>query len=266
MPDSPRSDYGAFITHRASAGQTGGRWLTEQTWHSSWVEWRAQCSHPPIICVNLALSEYPRGSYTMTRFITLAFLAASAVLLTIGCASDEAAKNKNDDGLQSFGGPSVSTTEEDGLIVERFTLDDDDKPDVIKYFEEYADPDDKSITKRRLRKKEVDVNSDGKIDIIRNYDKLGTLTAEKLDVDLDGTPDTLSYFDNGDLVKKESLSRDGSEVVETRFYSSGKIIRVEKDLNKDKKIDYWEYYEEGTLDRVGRDIDADGRADSWTRR
>jgi antitoxin component YwqK of YwqJK toxin-antitoxin module len=202
----------------------------------------------------------------MTRFITFVFLAASATALAIGCASDESGETKDDSGLGSFNGPKSTTSEEDGLIVERFTLDDDDKYDVVKYFEEYPDPEDDSITKRRLRKKEVDVNSDGNIDIVRHYDKLGTLTKEHLDVDLDGNTDTLSYFDNGDLAKKEHLAQDGKKVTETRFYSDGTIIRIEKDRNDDQKIDYWEFYEEGTLDRIGRDMNADGRADSWTRR
>lgn len=196
-----------------------------------------------------------------------AFVGLVAVLAagSAGCGSDEAAKKGRADGLENLG-PRLTTTEEDGLIVERYTLDDDDKPDVVKYFEEYPDPEDESVIKRRLRKKEVDVNSDGKIDIVRLYNKNGTLLKEHLDVDLDGHADTVSYFDNSELAKKELLSEDASEVVETRYYSDGKLLRVEKDLNKDEKVDYWEFYEEGTLDRIGRDIDADGRADSWTRR
>ncbi len=201
----------------------------------------------------------------MTRFLALVGLTALVVSFSAGCGSDEAAKNKREDGLENLG-PSFTTSVEDGLIVERFTLDDDDKPDVVKYFEEYPDPDDKSITKRRLRKKEVDVNSDGKIDIVRLYNKNGTLLKEHIDVDLDGNADTVNYFDNGELVKKEVLSDDAKEVVETRFYTDGTILRVEKDLNQDEKVDYWEFYEEGVLDRIGKDVDADGRADSWTRR
>ena len=202
----------------------------------------------------------------MTRFFALVGLAALMLTATVGCGSDEAAKNKADEGLGAAAGPGFTTTQEDGLIVERYTLDDDDKPDVVKYFEEYPDPEDESVIKRRLRKKEVDVNSDGTIDIVRMYNKAGTPTQEKIDVDLDGNADAVNYFDNGDLVKKEVLSKDGSDVVETRFYTDGKILRVERDLNEDDKVDYWEYYEQGSLDRIGRDIDADGRADSWTRR
>lgn len=201
----------------------------------------------------------------MKRLFSFVGVVALLAACTVGCGSDEAVKKGRADGLENLG-PTFTTTEEDGLIVERYTLDKDDKPDVVKYFEEYPDPEDKSIIKRRLRKKEVDVNSDGKIDIVRLYNKSGTPIKEHLDVDLDGNADTVSYFDNGELVKKEILSEDASEVVETRFYTESKITRVEKDLNKDEKVDYWEFYEEGSLDRIGRDIDADGRADSWTRR
>lgn len=202
----------------------------------------------------------------MRRFCALAMLAAAVLLVSAGCGSDEAAKKDQADSLENFEGPSLTTTEEDGLIVERYTLDKDDKPDVVKYFEEYPDPDDKSLTKRRLRKKEVDVDSNGTIDIVRLYNKQGTPVKEKIDVDLDGNFDTISYFDNGELVKKEHLNDEGTEIVETRYYTDGNITRIEKDLNHDKKVDYWEYYEEGTLDRIGRDLNADGRADSWTRR
>ncbi len=202
----------------------------------------------------------------MRRFCACVVLLVVAVTLGAGCGSDQAAKKGKAASLKNFEGPSITTSKEDGLIVEKYTLDDDDKPDVIKYFEEYPDPDDKSVTKRRLRKKEVDVNSDGTIDIVRLYNKQGTPTKEKLDVDLDGKFDTINYYDNGDLVKKEHLSDDASRVVETKYYSDGKIVRVEKDTNNDNKPDYWEFYEQGTLDRIGRDLNADGKADTWTRR
>ncbi len=198
----------------------------------------------------------------------LTFWAALVCLtgLTLGCGSDESAKKDQANSLENFEGPSLTTTEEDGLIVERYTLDDDDKFDVVKYFEEYPDPDDESITKRRIRKKEVDVNSDGTFNIVRLYDKKGTPTKEKIDADLDGTFDSISYYDNGEMVKKERLTDDGSQVFETRHYSGGNILRVERDRNNDERIDYWEFYEEGVLDRIGRDIDGDGRADTWTHR
>jgi hypothetical protein len=199
------------------------------------------------------------------RLVRVLALAA-AVLVLAGCSSDDGATKQEADSLRNFDGPRRTTSEEDGFIVESFTLDSEDKPDVVKYFEEYPDPDDESVIKRRLRKKEVDVNADGTMNIVRLYDKQGVVTREKLDTNLDNNYDTINYFDHGELVRKEVLSADASRVVETRFYSKGTIVRVERDLNQDGQTDYWEYYEEGTLDRTGRDLTADGRADTWRRR
>lgn len=193
-------------------------------------------------------------------------LAVAALFVAAGCKSDDGATKKSDGATGTIDGPNKTTTEEDGFIVERFTLDDDEDPDVIKYFEEYPDPDNEGVMRRRLRKKEIDVNSDGKIDVVREYDKEGDPRSERVDVDLDGIYDNRNYFDNGELVRKELLSDDGTTVVETRYYSEGTITRVERDRNADGSVDYWEYYEQGTLDRIGRDVNGDGSADKWTRR
>ncbi|MGM0555049.1 MAG: hypothetical protein ACQEVA_01600 [Myxococcota bacterium] len=198
-------------------------------------------------------------------FHILVVLALGFLVCATGCKSDDAAQ-KDQRRTGSINGPNYTTSEEDGFIVERYTLDDDDEPDVIKYFETYPDPDDKDVTRRRLRRKKIDVNSDGQIDIVREYDKEGTPKKEEVDVNLDGVYDARNFFDNGELVRKELLGDDGETIVETRYYSDGTIMRVEKDRNTDGKVDYWEYYEQGTLDRIGRDLNGDGSADKWTRR
>ena len=198
----------------------------------------------------------------MTGYRWWVTAAIAGAFLWTGCGSDNAAQT----GTPVGDGPSVEETEEDGLIVARFALDDDDRPDVIKYFEEYPDPDDEEVVLRRLRKKEVDVNSDGVIDIVRNYNAEGTPTDEELDVNLDGIRDARHVYDHGNLVRKDLFGADGKAVTEWRFYEDGTILRVEKDLNGDGKVDYWEFYEQGTIDRVGRDIDGDEAADQWTRR
>lgn len=195
-----------------------------------------------------------------------ALALAATLFLIAGCSSDDVVQKEEAESLRNFEGPRRTTSEEDGFIVERFTLDSQDQPDVVKYFEEYPDPEDESVIKRRLRKKEVDVNADGTMNIVRLYDKQGVVTREKLDTNLDGSFDTINYFDHGEMVRKEALSADATRVIETRFYSKGTLVRVERDLNQDGQTDYWEYYEEGILDRTGRDLTADGRADTWRRR
>ena len=207
-----------------------------------------------------------RQSSTLSRLLVIG-LGLGAGLVGSGCASsDDTVKKQKVDSLENFEAAHFSTSKEGEFIVERYSLDGNKEPDLIKYFEEYPDPENPKLTLRRLRKKEVDVDANGTIDIVRLYDKDGVPTKEKMDRNLSGQIDTISYFDHGHLVRKEALNEDGTRVVETRYYTDGVIERIERDNSGDGKVDYWEYYEVGTLDRVGTDIHADGRADSWTRR
>ena len=113
-----------------------------------------------------------------------------------------------------------------------------------------------------------------KIDLINNLNQIKLLQisehfelipGEEVDLDLDGKADVINHVDNKRVVLKEMLDGDG-KVVGSRYYDADTIQRVEKDTTKDGKIDYWEFYEQGILDRIGRDVNADGRADSWTTR
>lgn len=162
-------------------------------------------------------------------------------------------------------GPTFSR-DADGNIVRKFDIDGDKKPDVTKTFKETPDPDDPSIMQQRLLKKEVDVNSDGNINMRRIYNEAGELMLEEVDSDLDGTMDVINHIDNGNLVRKDILDPATGIVLASRYYHDGTIQRVEKDTDSDEKIDYWEFYEQGVLDRIGRDLNADGRADTWQRR
>lgn len=182
-------------------------------------------------------------------------------IFLVACGGDE---SKSDEiGFQ--GEQSVMKRQADGSWTQEFDVDNDGKVDVTKVLEEYPDPDDPSVTKTRLVKKLVDVNYDGKVDFVRNYNDLGVVVTEEVDLNLDGTPDVINYLDKKTVVKKEMI--DGErKVIETRYYGDGQLQRVEKDSNDDGKIDYWEFYEQGILDRIGRDANGDGRADAWTTR
>lgn len=112
-------------------------------------------------------------------------------------------------------------------------------------------------------RKEVDVNFDGKIDLIRSFNEKGDLVSERLDHDFDGRVDVVNFFEQGVIVKKEYDTNFDSTVDLWRYFDKGTISRKEADLNHDGKVDYWEYYEQGKLDRVGIDRDADGEVDEW---
>lgn len=177
------------------------------------------------------------------------------------CGGDESKADQ----LGVGGEQSVLKRHDDGTWTQEFDVDGDGRVDVTKVLEEYPDPEDPSVTKTRLVKKLVDVNYDGKVDFTRNYNSEGVVVTEEVDLNLDGVADVVNYLDNKRVVKKEIIDAERN-VTETRYYGDGEIQRVERDENKDGKIDYWEFYEQGVLDRIGRDVNGDGRADSWTTR
>ena len=199
----------------------------------------------------------------MRSLLMVSLLVASSGALA-GCSS---AEEKKDEGVM----PEVKQNTKEyrnelNQIVRAYDGNLDDKYDVIRYLDEVPDPEDPSLTIRKLRKMELDVNYDGRIDVIRTYDEAGKLRTEESDLNLDGTPDIISHYDRGALAKKEILEPGTRRVLATRFYAAGNVLRVEKDTNADTKIDYWEYYEQGVLDRIGRDFNGDERADSWQKR
>jgi hypothetical protein len=188
---------------------------------------------------------------------TVCLIASS---LFLGCGN----KAQEEDEFE-VAGPKFSRDEE-GNIVREFDIDGDDKPDVTKVFAEYPDPDDPSVMRQRLIRKEVDVNSDGNVNMRRSYNEDGELMLEEADTDLDGTIDVVRHIDNGQLIQKDLLDPESGVVLASRYYFDGEIQRVEKDTDRDDKVDYWEFYEQGVLDRIGRDLNGDGRADTWQRR
>jgi len=186
------------------------------------------------------------------------------VALVAACGGDK--EDKKDERVKLIPQTTKETRTEDGLILLTFDSNNDESPDVAKYYREIADPDDPSVTVRRLVRVDMDVNADGKINVERVYTKLGKLESESLDSNLDGRADVISYYDKGALVRKQMLDEETGKILATRYYAEDKLIRVERDTTGDGKTDYWEYYEQGVLDRIGRDFNADGRADSWQKR
>lgn len=187
------------------------------------------------------------------------------IVVLLACSLCACGKNNKKDAEMDFGGPTFDR-DEDGNLVRRFDVNGDNRPDVSKTFVEYPDEQDPSITRRRMIKKEVDVNSDGEINLRRMYNEAGQLVLEEVDTDLDGRIDVVNHVDGGALIQKDLVDPESGVIVASRYYLDGTIQRVEKDTNDDEKVDYWEFYEQGVLDRIGRDLNADGRADTWQRR
>lgn len=160
-------------------------------------------------------------------------------------------------------GPKLSVGEEDGLQVERLDADGNGVIDIIRYFLPYEDPREPGRMRRRLVKMEIDVNTDGMINVRRHYDEYGNVAREENDTNLDGVMDLTIYFVGGEIARKERFQQESGRLLERKVYYEGRLVRVEKDLNGDGSIDNWEYYEDGVLMRIGRDTVGDGAADTW---
>lgn len=188
-------------------------------------------------------------------------LVLSLAILPLGCNSAE----EKPDGLATAdlgkvenGAQRIPADDFDYDSHEQRPLDlnKDGVPDAYQY-SQFVD--DQPV----IFRKEVDVNFDGKIDLMRSFNQKGDLVSERLDHDFDGRVDVVNFFEQGLIVKKEYDTNFDSNVDLWRYFDKGTISRKEADLNHDGKTDYWEYYEQGKLDRVGIDRDSDGEVDEW---
>src|ERR1700690_2092467 len=102
----------------------------------------------------------------------------------------------------------------------------DKKPDVWKFFATTMVNGQKTQV---LTCKQVDINHDGKLDIVYYYDDKGIQTTlEEFDLDFDGKFDL------------------------TVYYVQGKKVREELDTNYDQKPDLYKFYEDEKLVRIER--------------
>src|SRR5262245_29199213 len=142
-------------------------------------------------------------------------------------------------------------------------INQDKKPDVWKFFKSV------DIGGQRtevLTCKQVDLNMDGKIDIVNYYDDTGSqIVLEEIDGDLDGKFDMTVYYNQGKRVRDEFDTNFDQRTDVWKYYEDGKLVRIEFDKNNDGKVDEWDYYEGGKLDRIGYDTSGSGQVDKWDR-
>ncbi len=152
-----------------------------------------------------------------------------------------------------------------GEVAKKYDVNGDKKPDLWKVYKK------KGKGESVLVRIEIDLNSDGRIDIRRYYEN-NVKRKEEFDLDFDGKVDVISYYDeDGYLFKQEYFLKTRKfpdlykyyEVIGKKKQKRSVLVRKERDTNLDGKVDYWEYWENGNLDRIGRDTDYDGNVDVW---
>ena len=178
---------------------------------------------------------------------------ASLVLLVSGCATTGAGKNKEDE----YHDPVEISEDTEGFKTVKLDLNGDKTGDVTNYIR----VGDGSETARLVRK-EIDLNFDGKVDIIQIW-KDGAMVQEQIDADFDGQMEWTDFYSEGERIRAEWDTQFDGQPDIIRYYESGKLSKLEMDTSGDQVMDYWEYYEDGVMQRSGKDTDGDGKIDQW---
>jgi hypothetical protein len=196
-------------------------------------------------------------------------LAAGLASFTLVACAD--GPQKRDDAAMLAGGSNVpaapnvdrSKCSDKGKQVVTVDTNLDKKPDVWKYF---TSSQQEGQTVSVLSCKQVDLNHDGKIDLVSYYDEKGSqLAMEEADLDFDGQFDVTSYYVAGRRVRKEEDTNFDKRPDVWTYYEDDKIVRIERDTDGNGKVDEWQYFEGGKLDRIGYDTSGAGRVDRWDR-
>lgn len=162
---------------------------------------------------------------------------------------------------------------EDGLLLEEFDVNKDGVIDNRAYsqpLDRFGEPLESlegytpsTLPRSRMVRREIDLNHDGLVDLVKHYDFKGQILREEVDSDFSGVVDRITHFSNGFVARRELDVDENGIFEERRFYIRGKIFRVEFDENQDGQTEYWQFYTDGVLTRAGKDIDGDRVIDEW---
>ncbi len=102
-----------------------------------------------------------------------------------------------------------------------------------------------------------DLNRDGKIDLVKHFEK-GKLVRTEADLDYDGMVDVVSEYDpvSGEL-KRKIQADDATNI--WKHYIKNELRKKEIDRNADGKPDMWVYYRGGKIIRTEIDKDFNGK-------
>ncbi|MCA9517760.1 MAG: hypothetical protein KC635_22625 [Myxococcales bacterium] len=190
--------------------------------------------------------------------IPIAFVAAS--LAAQGCGSGPESKEGKSPEAKLLGLDITGDKE-----VENFDLNGDNKADDWKTYV-FRGPEDAPREKkvRLLAKHELDLDFDGRPDVVRVFNDQGAVVTEQMDLDFDGKPDAIDYYADGVLYRRDLALDFAGKASIVKFYNDNQLTRKERDTNGDGKMDTIEYYEGGKLMRIGEDRDGDGKPDVYT--
>ncbi len=158
------------------------------------------------------------------------------------------------------------------LPSKQFDLNQDGKTDVWKYYIPKMTAG-SATPELKVARKELDLNYDGKVDVKILLDENGQVAIEKYDLDFDGKIDRIDTLKPGLKTEKEmQVNYDRMQELDFQFdeqpdvfkyYQNDQLVWKESDANGDGRVDHWERFVNGEMTHYGDDIDGDGRIDEW---
>lgn len=136
-------------------------------------------------------------------------------------------------------------------IIEKMDSTGKGNPDIFVVFKKNENG------SRQLIMQSFDLNRDKKIDLVKKFEK-GKMVRTEMDLDYDGMVDVVSEYDvaNGELKKK--IQADGATNI-WKYYFQNELRKKEVDRNSDGRPDMWVYFRNGKVLRTEIDQNFDGR-------
>ncbi len=139
------------------------------------------------------------------------------------------------------------------IIVEKIQSQEDGKVTAYFVFEKKIND-----LNRKLIMHVFDLNGDGRMDMAKFFTNK-VVTRAEYDLDYDGKVDDVSEYDakTGELVKK-TISQGGSNL--WKYWHKGELRLTEMDRNNDKKPDMWIHYRKDKVVKTEVDANYDGKS------
>ena len=113
----------------------------------------------------------------------------------------------------------------------------------------------------------IDLNGDGTPDVFKYFGRVDgnlVLLRKEIDLNIDGKIDVWRYYDASGSKTRDEMDMDFDGKVDSKtFYEKGVVVRKEIDLAFDQTPDQVKYYRDGKISRVEWDTNSDGKVDYW---
>lgn len=179
----------------------------------------------------------------------------------VGCKKKSKTTTPTDAVSSSASKVDPTLCEVAGKNVLSYDLNRDGKPDVWRLYKTEKAGD---TTVEILTCRQVDLDHDGRKDMVIAFARTGQPLYEKIDFDWDGKFDVSAIYDpkTGKYAEVErDTNFDGKYDLKELYNAAGQLESVRRDRDSNGEPDMWEQYEDGVLVAILYDDDNDSKVD-----